>query len=209
MLTGFLASAVGAMCADRNPGGAAERRRGRRLRMFWRHEQLSLQMMRAALEHHSRQVKATVGVQTVVVPEFYAMSEDSDVGDAGSRPRCLCEPQGSLSVWQHRGSCEASCPSLHVSVLHRIDEVDLAPLLVLQEPALVQEISEVPGPFPLVRGLQPLDVEQVLDVPVLHHYDDFFNIAQLEQELSEQVIEQETLEVHAGLPSERQQLREV
>ena len=41
----------------------------------------------------------------------------------------------------------------------------------------------------------------------LHHYDDFFNIAQLEQELSEQVIEQETLEVHAGPPS--QQLREV
>ena len=61
--------------------------------MFWRHEQLSLQMMRAALEHHSRQVKATVGVQTVVVPELDALSEDSDVGDAGSRPHCLCEPQ--------------------------------------------------------------------------------------------------------------------
>ena len=41
---------------------------------------------------------------------------------------------------------------------------DAAHLLVLQEPALVQEISEVPGPFPLVRGLQPMDVEQVLDV---------------------------------------------
>ena len=53
-----------------------------------------------------------------------------------------------------------------------------------------------------------MDVEQVLDVPALHHYDDFFNIAQLEQELSEQVIEQETLEVHAG-PSQQQQLREV
>ena len=67
-------------------------------------------------------------------------------------------------------------------MLHRIDEVDAAPLLVLQEPALVQEIPEVPRPFPLVRGLQPMDVEQVLDVPVLHYCDDFFNIAQLEQE---------------------------
>ena len=181
MLTGFLASAVSAMCADRNPGGAAERRRGRRLRMFWRHEQLSLQMMRAALEHHSRQVKATVGVQTVAVPEFYAISEDSDVGDAGSRPHCLFEPEGSVPVWQHRGSCEASCPSLHVPVLHRIDEVDAAPLLVFQEPALVQEMPEVPCPFPLVRGLQPMDVELVLDVPLLHHHDDFFDIAQLEQ----------------------------
>ena len=28
---------------------------------------------------------------------------------------------------------------------------------------------------------------------VRHHYDDVFNIAQLEQELSEQVVEQETL----------------
>ena len=116
---------------------------------------------------------------------------------------------GSLPVWQHRGSCEASCPSLHVPVLHRIDEVDAAPLLVLQEPALLKEIPEVPGPFPLVHGLQPMDVEQVLDVPVLHHYDVFFNIAQLELELSEQAIEQETLEVHAGPPSQQQQLREV
>ena len=112
-------------------------------------------MTRAALKHHSRQVKATVGVQTVEVPEFYAMSEDSDVGDAGSRPHRLCVPHWSLPVWQHRGSCEASCPSLHVPVLHRIDEVDTAPLLVLQERALVQEIPEVLGPFPLVRGLQP------------------------------------------------------
>ena len=48
--------------------------------------------------------------------------------------------------------------------------VDAAPLLVLQEPALVQEIPEVPGTFPLVRGLQPMDIEQVLDVPVLHQF---------------------------------------
>ena len=76
------------------------------------------------------------------------MSEDSDVGDAGSRPHCLCEPQGSLPVWQHRGSRR-----------------DTVPLLVLQEPAHVQEILEVPRPFSLVRGLQPMDVELVLDVP--------------------------------------------
>ena len=60
--------------------------------------------------------------------------------------------------------------------MYRIDELDAAPLLVLHEPALVQEIPEVLGPFPLVRGLQPMDVEQILDVPVLHQHDDFFNI---------------------------------
>ena len=35
---------------------AAKRRRDRRLRMHWRHEQLSLQMSLAAALHHSRDV---------------------------------------------------------------------------------------------------------------------------------------------------------
>ena len=46
---------------ERVGGGAAERRRGRRLRMFWRHEQLSLQMMRAAMEHDSRRADRRCG----------------------------------------------------------------------------------------------------------------------------------------------------
>ena len=37
-------------------GGAAKRRRDRRLRMQWRHEQLTLQMALAAALHHSRDV---------------------------------------------------------------------------------------------------------------------------------------------------------
>ena len=37
-------------------GGAAKRRRQRRLRMHWRHEQLTLQMAVAAALHHSRDV---------------------------------------------------------------------------------------------------------------------------------------------------------
>ena len=37
-------------------GGAAKRRRDRRLRMHWRHEQLTLQMALAAALHHSRDV---------------------------------------------------------------------------------------------------------------------------------------------------------
>ena len=45
-----------------------------------------------------------------------------------------------------------------------------------------------------------MDVDHVLEVPVLHVYDDYFNMLQLEQELSEQVLDQETPEVHVGLP---------
>ena len=37
-------------------GGAVKRRRDRRLRMHWRHEQLTLQMALAAALHHSRDV---------------------------------------------------------------------------------------------------------------------------------------------------------
>ena len=39
--------------------GAAARRRERRLRCFWRHEQLSLQMALAAAAHHSAQPRAS------------------------------------------------------------------------------------------------------------------------------------------------------
>ena len=45
-----------------------------------------------------------------------------------------------------------------------------------------------------------MDVDHVLEVPVLHVYDDYCNTMQLEQELSEQVLDQETPEVHVGLP---------
>ena len=38
--------------------GAAARRRERRLRCFWRHEQLSLKMALAAVAHHSAQPTA-------------------------------------------------------------------------------------------------------------------------------------------------------
>ena len=74
---------------ERVGSGAAEWRRGRRLRMFWRHEQFSLRMMRAAMEHHSWQRcpnLSDAATQTDAAPapvdgtEYFRMSEDgSDV----------------------------------------------------------------------------------------------------------------------------------
>ena len=43
-------------------GGSAVRRRERRLRGFWRHEQLSIKMALASATHHSWQSRASVGV---------------------------------------------------------------------------------------------------------------------------------------------------
>ena len=57
-------------CAHGDGGGsgAARRRRDRRLRMHWRHEQLSLRMLRASVGHHSWQSKTSVGVHTDGLP---------------------------------------------------------------------------------------------------------------------------------------------
>ena len=53
-------------CAHGDVGGsgAARRRRDRRLRMHWRHEQLSFRMLRSSMGHHSWQSRTSVGLQT-------------------------------------------------------------------------------------------------------------------------------------------------
>ena len=73
-------------------GGAPKRRRDRRLRMLWRHEQLTLQMALAAALHHRRDVgsvtynalrsqKNNVAWDT----EFFSLSEDELSGGGGPR----------------------------------------------------------------------------------------------------------------------------
>ena len=76
-------------CAHGDVGGsgAARRRRDRRLRMHWRHEQLSLRMLRASVGHHSWQSRTSVGVQTDVVPVIESFPSSGLVG-----------PQFSLTV---------------------------------------------------------------------------------------------------------------
>ena len=49
-------------------GAAASRRRERRLRIFWRHEQCSIKMALASAKHHSWQYGASVGVQIDAAP---------------------------------------------------------------------------------------------------------------------------------------------
>ena len=53
-----------ALVSPLSSDGSASRRRERRLRSFWRHEQLSLKMMAASMSHHNWQHRALVGVQT-------------------------------------------------------------------------------------------------------------------------------------------------
>ena len=100
--------------------GVARRRRERRLRMHWRHEQLSLRMALAAATHHSAQPRAKEGVE----------GETNDAPRRpkpplpGTRPEPLeevAEPQG-LSAAPR---CpDAGVPLLSVPLLAGRDGID-------------------------------------------------------------------------------------
>ena len=83
-------------------------------------------------------------------------------------------------------------PSLDVPALQMVEEVDdynfLHDPLYLQEQMIVQEIHV---PSSVDRATQPVDFEQVLNVPVLHFYDDDFALGAF----LEQVTAQEFPEV--------------
>ena len=183
-------------------GGAAWRRRQRRLRMHWRHEQLTLQMALAAALHHSRDVgpvsypalrsqkTARAGgggverevnyeprVQNPPLPQaastvFYTFGDDEVVLAAGVRPAPLSEvwPQGKPA--RGSGSWCFDVPDVTMQLAMEDEEEEVAvPLMVSQEPVIVQEFPEVLAASSLVRAVQPADVKQVLDVPVLHMFD--------------------------------------
>ena len=91
-----------------------------------------------------------------------------DEDTPGWRPASLAEPLG-LVCKPARGSGSWCFDVLDVTVPQVMEEEEVAvPLLVLQEPVIVQELPEVLVTSSLVRAAQPADVELVLDVPVLH-----------------------------------------
>ena len=89
-----------AMMASGQPGsGAAQRRRGRRLRSWWRHEQQSIAMALAAATHHTAQRNGAPRSQTTATRAREV--EEHETNDAlwrqtapppGARPGILVEP---------------------------------------------------------------------------------------------------------------------
>ena len=86
------------------------------------------------------------------------------------RPGPLLEPVPQLVRLQRHPLGIEHAPSLDVPALQRDEEADrsdqVAMLFALQQ-ATVQDVPEVPVPSPMLRALQPMDVEQVLDFLVL------------------------------------------
>ena len=139
--------------AARDVGTSARRRRERRLRAQWRHEQQSIAMALAAAQHHSAPKSAGPVLHNVLRnqktaregTEFYAMSEDSDVV-VGGRPPSLVDVRPQERLQQR-------------TVKQIVDPVPVVPLLHDVEPQMVEQ---------LVDFLAPLDVrvaEQVIEVP--------------------------------------------
>ena len=159
--------------------GVARRRRERRLRMHWRHEQLSLQMALAAALHHSRdgergtyfslRAQETARAGGAAGAEYDVMSEDGELLAAVyGRPAA----RGLLDRRGPQRRQEVDEPSLNVLALQEgADEgcnTRLAAVLSELQQRAVQDLPDGKVSPPVFRVLQPVDVEQVLDVPVLH-----------------------------------------
>ena len=67
----------------RDGAGSARRRRERRLRSWWRHEQLSVRTTAAAVLRHSRDVgpRTRTEVAAETETEFFQISEEDSVGE--------------------------------------------------------------------------------------------------------------------------------
>ena len=137
---------------DGATAGAALRRRERRLRMHWRHEQLSLQMLLATFQHHSSRGQTTArsgeGFEvkyTAKFPEHTLPRAASTPAVGGSRPDRLYEvrPQERVlrrTVEQNVGVF--TFPVLDAPVPQMVDQ--LVDVLKIFDRGLTEQVVEVP-----------------------------------------------------------------
>ena len=189
-------------------GGAAWRRKQRRLRSWRRHEQQSIAAVLATVSHHSYpKVDTTnaalrgqmIGTSTraPAAAEYFELSSDDGRPAGGMRPKSLLEPRPQGRVVQHAGIGYELVLALDAPVLQMVEEVRncgfLHASLVLQEHRIVQEI---PAPSSVGRVSQPMDVEQVLNVPVLHMNHEDYTLSKFLGQLTLQEIPEAQVPVY-------------
>ena len=117
-------------------GSSARRRRERRLRSFWRHEKLAIQMALSEAMHHSAS-RGAWHVSNAALrgqkpdragdaagTEFHAMSEVDELPAAGVRPPSLGGPPGpAVKVGRVQQPGAFELPSLDAPVLHMEDQL--------------------------------------------------------------------------------------
>ena len=178
--------------------GAAQRRRGRRLRAVWRHEQQSIAQALATFTHHSsrgqRTARAgewrsefnyTATIRKTPTPQaagtkYFAMDVD-EVPAAGSRPDRLTEVRPQERV-------------LRRTVEQNVEPVRGVPVLDAPVPQMVVQAAEVVRFFVSL----PVVAEQVIEVPTIIPEDPIPQRSLLRAaQLAEQLVEVPTTPSYA------------
>ena len=186
------------MMAGGVTGSAAKRRRERRLRSAWRHEQLSVAMAVAAALHHSAQRGA--GPASYSAPRGQKTATEGEVREPnyaprsqkpplpGEHPGVLKEPEVQGAMVQHRGIFVVE-QILDVPVLQMVEQsVEVDTFFRLSLPAVAEQVIDVPKiSCPSHAGRvalrEPQLVEQLVEVPTVLTY------SLLQQRTAEQVVD--------------------
>ena len=113
--------------------GAAWRRRQRRLRSWWRHEQQTVAAVLATVTHHSRSKVGTAnaalrgqktGTSTRVGPaEYFELSSDDGRPTGGERPEALLEPWPQGKLLRHAGVGFELVQALDAPALQTVEQL--------------------------------------------------------------------------------------
>ena len=161
-------------------GGSAVRRRERRLRSFWRHEQMAIQMALATVTHHSFQVGTA----------HDALRSQKPVTSAGGmRPPPLVEGRPQVRIQRHtveqRIEHTPYVQILDALVPQKVEQlVDFFKDLDSHVPVQVIEVPKISQDIILQRSvnLVPQMAEQLVEVPTL------LSVAVLQQRTAEQIV---------------------
>ena len=186
------------MMAGGVTGSAAKRRRERRLRSAWRHEQLSVAMAVAAALHHSAQRGARPA--TYSAPRGQKTATEGEVREPnnapwsqkpplpGEHPGVLKESEVQGAMVQHRGIFVVE-QILDVPVLQMVEQsVEVDTFFRLSLPAVAEQVIDVPKiscPSHAGRAAlrEPQLVEQLVEVPTV------LTFSMLQQRTAEQVVD--------------------
>ena len=167
---------------------AAQRRKQRRLRSWWRHEQQSIAAVLATVTHHSHSKVGTAnaalrgqktGTSTRGGPaEYYELSSDDGGPTGGERPAALSEPWPQGKLLRHAGVGYELVHRLEVPVPQMGEQLpDVLQFFATFLPFVAEQVIEVPkialDTIPQRLGdvlRQPQMVEQLVDVPTVVSY---------------------------------------
>ena len=161
--------------------GAEWRRRQRRLRSWWRHEQQTVAAVLATVTHHSHSKVGTANdaprsqkkvTSTRVRPaENYELSSDDGRPTGGERPAALLEPWPQGKMERHDGIAHEIFQAFDALVLQTVEQLpNVVQFFATHLPVVAEPVIEVPKILPhdvpprrWCRDTQL--VEQLVEVP--------------------------------------------